>query len=115
MNKEDMGIIGSFSSFLALMLIATVLAFRHVLDYVLDEISRGTPPKTVEVLFYVMIAAIGVVFVVLPSIPLVTSTIRALREKNLKLAWSLVFIGCVYVFAVVSQFIYHLLVKVMNI
>lgn len=114
-SSGDIGIIGSYSSFLALLTIATILAFRHIFDYIIELLVKGTSASSIEAAFIVVIIFFGLIFIVLPSIPIITSIARAFRDRNRWLATTLIFIYCVYVFAIISQFIYTLLDKVIKV
>ncbi len=102
-SKDDIGIIGSYSSFLALLLVATILGFRHFFEFLV-----GLPDSSADNWFLVLILAIGFTFIVIPSIPIIASIIRGFRERNYWLACFLIFIMCIYLFAVTYQFIYTL-------
>lgn len=114
LTKEDIGVIGSYSSFLALLLIATVLAFRHIFNYVINLYFTGASSTLLTVVFTSLIVAVGVAFIVIPSLPLLLSIRRAFRVKNHWLAWVLIFICLVYIFAIISQFVYTLLNKLID-
>ncbi len=102
-SKDDIGIIGSYSSFLALLLVATILGFRKFFEFLIER-----PESSADNWFLVLIIVLGLLFVVIPSIPITVSIIRGFRERNYWLACFLIFITCVYLFAVASQFIYTL-------
>ena len=65
----------------ALLLIATVLAYRSIIEYIVDLVIGGSPDTTVDIVFLVLIIVFGVFFIVIPAIPLVTSIVRAFKEK----------------------------------
>jgi uncharacterized membrane protein len=108
-SKDDIGIIGSYSSFLALLLVATILAFRSFVEYLIE-----LPAASAEHWFIVMIIVIGVVFVVMPSIPIITSIVRGFKKRNYWLSFFLIFILVVYFFAVTFQFGYTLIDQVLK-
>lgn len=105
-SKEDISIIGSFSSFLALLLVATILAFRSFVDYMIEA-----PSASAENWFFAMIIITGVIFLLIPSIPIVASIFRSFKSRNYWLASFLVFITLVYLFAITYQFTYTLIDK----
>lgn len=108
-SREDIGIIGSYSSFLALLLVATILAFRSFVEYMLEA-----PASSVEEWFLVLIIVIAVVFVVIPSIPIIASIVRGFKKRNYWLSFFLIFIICTYFFAIVFQFGYTLIDQVLK-
>lgn len=106
-SREDIGLIGSYSSFLALLLVATILAFRSFVEYLLEA-----PTTQAEHWFLLMIIVIGVVFVVIPSIPIITSIVRGFKSRRYWLSSFLIFILVVYFFAITFQFGYTLIDQV---
>lgn len=110
-SSEDISIIGSYSSFLALLLIATLLAFRYVFDYGLELLREGESTAAVKGTIYLLLFLCDLLFVVVPGIPLVISIRRAFRERNRALGLVLVFISAVYVFALSAQFFYMVIEK----
>ncbi|MDY6794982.1 MAG: hypothetical protein SWK76_06845 [Actinomycetota bacterium] len=113
-SSKDIGILGSYSSFLALLLVATILAYRNIFDYMVELFVEGVGISTIEVIFIILIIAAGLAFLVLPSIPIIMSTGRAFKESNHALAWMLIFILGIYIFAVISQFAYTLLEELLK-
>jgi len=103
-SREDVGIIGSFSSFLALLLVATILAFRSFIEYLIEA-----PASSAENWFLFMIIVIGVFFVAIPSIPIIASIVRNFKKRNYWLASFLIFITLVYFFSITYQFAYTLI------
>ncbi|MBU1670026.1 MAG: hypothetical protein KKF41_09880 [Actinobacteria bacterium] len=110
-SVEDVGVIGSYSSFLALLLIATLLAYRHIFDYGLELLRKGESGAGVAVAVYLLLAVFDLLFIVVPAIPIASSTRRAFQRRRRPLGLVLIFISTVYVFALSSQFIYMALEK----
>lgn len=111
-SPEDVSIIGSYSSFLALLLIATILAIRSIFDEIIMLYSAGTSFDELEVILIVLVLFFGTVFVLVPAIPISITTRRALGEKNRALAWTLIFVTTVYVVSIIYQLIYVVIDRV---
>jgi hypothetical protein len=105
-SSEDVGVIGSYASFYGFLLVATILAYRQIFDYLSGLLKKGLSISVVDSLFLILIIIFGVFFLVLPTIPIVRTISSNFREKNLRLAWTLIFIIVVYDFALAFQLIY---------
>jgi len=103
--------IGSYSSFLALLLVATLLAFRNIFDYGLGLLRDGESPMVVMVTVYLLLGLCDLLFIVVPGVPMVISIRRAFRNGNRALGITLSFIGLVYLFAITAQFVYMAIEK----
>ena len=105
-SQEEVGTIGSYSSFLALLLVATVLAYREIFDTIVDLAQNGLPISLVYLVFAVMMVVFIFVFVLLPSIPIVRDIRISLKINNRRLGWLLIFVIVVYDFAILFQLIH---------
>ena len=106
LSSEEIGMIGSYSSFLGLLLIATILGYRHIFDTVFDLAKGGLPTSLTYLVFTIMMVIFALLFIVLPSIPIVKDTTAMFKKNNRRMAWMLVFLLCVYNVALVAQLIY---------
>jgi hypothetical protein len=113
-SPEDVSIIGSYSSFLALLLIATILAIRSIFDELIRLYVTGTPFDVLEVVIIVTALVFGAAFLLIPAIPISITTRRAFAEKNRALGWTLIFISAVYVVSIAYQLVYSVIDKVAN-
>jgi uncharacterized membrane protein YhaH (DUF805 family) len=113
-SSNDISIIGSYSSFLALLLVATVFAVRGIFDELIKLYAAGTPFDTVEVLLIIAIVVFGLVFILIPAIPISITVRRAFKEGNKWLAWIIIFITSAYAFAVCFQVFYTLINSVIG-
>lgn len=105
-SSEDIGIIGSYASFYGFLLVATVLAYRQIFDSVSGLLKEGFDIAVVDYFFLILIIMFGALFLVLPTIPISRTIIANFKEKNKRLAWTLIFIIIVYDFALIFQLIY---------
>lgn len=113
-SSNDISIIGSYSSFLALLLVATVFAVRGIFDEMIKLYAAGTPFDTVEVLLIIFILTFGLIFILVPAIPISITVRRAFKEGNKWLAWIIIFITTTYAFAVCFQVFYALIDSVIG-
>ncbi len=104
-SPEDIGIIGSYSSFLALLLVATVLVYRTIVEYAIDLVVRNEPEGYIVFMVYLLLILSEVIFAVLPMIPLVISIRRAIKDRNHWLYLTLIYISLVYLFSINAQFL----------
>ena len=110
-SQEAIGTIGSYSSFFGFLLIATILAYRQIFDIVFDLAQNKLPGLSIYLVFTTMIVLFALVFVVLPSIPIIKEIAVNFKEKNRRMAWWLILIIFVYDFAIFFQLIYSYLDK----
>lgn len=111
-SSEDVSIIGSYSSFLALLLIATILAIRSIFDEVINLYVAGTRFDALEMVIIALVLVFGGIFILFPAIPISITTRRAFEGKNRALGWTLIFISTAYVVSIVYQFIYVVIDRV---
>ena len=105
-SREELAIIGSYSSFFGFLLIATILAYRHIFDYILNLMEQKLPVFLIDISFIGMIIIFAVLFLVIPSSIIIRDIRAEFHSKNSKLAWVLIFLISIYDFALISQFIY---------
>ena len=108
-DGEDTGIIGSYSSFFGLLLIATILSYKTIFAAGFDFIYNGSGMVDAQMAVVLMFAAFLIVFVVIPSVPLISEIVNKIREKRWYLAFMLVFLLLIYSVALVFQFIHSYL------
>lgn len=104
--REGVGVIGSYSSFFGLLLIATVLVYREIFYNVFDLVQKGLPSELVNLTFIATIVIFAVVFVAIPFVPTIKEIAAAFKDGNRRMAWMLVFIICIYGFALLFQLVY---------
>ena len=105
-SQQAVGPIGSYSSFFDLLLIATVLVYREIFCSVFDLVQKGLPGELVNHAFIGMMAVFALLFMVIPSVPIVKEITVTLKSKNLRVAWMLIFLIFVYGLALLFQLTY---------
>jgi len=110
--QKAIGTLGSYSSFLGFLLFATILAYRQIFDHVFDLAQKGLPSSLIYPVFVIVMVISTLIFIVVPSIPIVKEITVKFREKNRRMAWMLIFLVFVYDIALTFQFIYAYLDKV---
>ena len=110
-SQKAIGTIGSYSSFFGFLLIATILAYRHILDNVFDLVQKGLPGSLVYPVFTLLMVVFALIFMVIPSVPIVREIAVHAKEKNRGMAWTLIFLVFVYDLALIFQVIYTYLDK----
>jgi hypothetical protein len=105
-DGEDTGIIGSYSSFFGLLLIATILSYKTIFaagfDFIYNDSGIGNAQTAVILMFAVFL----IVFVAIPSVPLISEIVNGIREKRWYLVFMLVFLLLIYSVALVFQFVH---------
>lgn len=106
-SKEDIGSIGSYASLFGFLLIATILAYREIFDFIVDLAQNRIQGATVNLLFVLMMVIFGLIFVIIPTIPIISDIIVDFKNKNRRMAWMLIFMVLVYDFALFFQLIHY--------
>ena len=110
-SKEEIGTIGSYSSLFGCLLIATILAYREIFDVVFGLAQNRLASASINLVFVLMMGIFGLIFVVIPSIPIVRDITVDFKDKNRRMAWMLIFLVFVYDFALFFQLIHYYLDK----
>ena len=103
LNPDQLGAVGSYASFFGCLLIATVLAFQEIFSAAHDLVQRRAPATYTELVAVVLLLGFAVLFVVLPSIPVVVDIAAYFRRGERRTAVMLVFIALIYDFALCVQ------------
>ena len=105
-GQGAIGTIGSYSSFFAFLLIASILAYRQIFDLVIDFAQSGLSNLLVDLAFVVMMVIFVGIFIAVPAIPTIKEITANFREKNRRMAWMLIFVTSIYEFALFFQLVY---------
>ena len=106
LSREDIGIVGSYSSFFGLLLIATILSYRSIFYLVIENFMTHIPPYYDYLAIIMSLTIFAVIFVVIPAIPVSSDIYQNFRAKNYRLVFMLIFLVLIYVVALLFQMIH---------
>ena len=103
MKKEDIATIGSYSSFFGLLLIATVLSYKSIFYFVIENLMNGVPPDYNYPVIIFAFIVFGIVFIVIPAVPISIEIWKNAKTRNYQLLSMLVFLVSIYCIALFFQ------------
>jgi len=106
LDKEDIGIIGSYSSFFGLLLIATILSYKTIFAAGFEFLYGGSDLLNAQMTVFLMFTIFLLVFVAIPALPLFSELIHNFRERKWYLMFMLIFLLLIYGVALVFQFMH---------
>ncbi|UUX91157.1 hypothetical protein [Methanoplanus endosymbiosus] len=106
LDKEDIGIVGSYSSFFGLLLIATILSYKTIFAAGFEFLYGGSDLIGARMSVFLMFAIFLIVFVAIPAVPLISEIIHGVRDKKWYLVLMLIFLLLIYAVALVFQFVH---------
>ena len=109
LTQAEIGLIGSYASFLGLLLIATLLDIRYFFDELIGTNTAEAPGSTAGIVAIVSLLLFGLAFLVIPFIPIATSITKAFRESRRFLAFILIYILLIYMLVIIYQYFFTLL------
>ena len=105
LSREDIGIIGSYSSFFALLLIATILSYRSILYFIIENFITGLPPHYNYPAIIISFLIFGSIFIAVPAIPVSFDIYDNAKNRKYKLMLMLIFLVLIYAVALFFQIV----------
>lgn len=90
-SREEVGIIGSYSSFFGFLLIATILSFRHIVLTLIELVHTGWPDADIMRVSVMLLLLFTLVFVIIPAYPILLDIRYHQRRGETKFVWMLIF------------------------
>ena len=109
LTRDDISLIGSYASFLGLLLIATLLDIRYTFEELIAPNAAGAPGTANDAVAKISLLLFGLAFLVIPFIPIATSITKAFRESRRFLAFILIYILLIYMLVIIYQYFFTLL------
>jgi len=106
LGREELGLVGSYSSFFGLLLIATILSYKSIFYLIIENFLTHIPPYYDYTAVIMSLTIFTLIFVVIPAIPVVSDIYENFRGKNYRLMVMLVFVVLIYVIALLFQMIH---------
>lgn len=106
LEKEELGLIGSYSSFFGLLLIATILSYRSIFYLIIENFIARIPPYFDYMAIIVSVIFFALLFIIIPAIPISSDICENIREKNFRVAIMLIFLVLIYTIALLFQIIH---------
>lgn len=102
-KREEIGIIGSYSSFFGLLLIATMLSYKSIFYFIIENLMKGFPAEYYYPVIIFAFVLFAVVFIVIPAVPISIDIWENAKKRNYQLLFMLSFIVIIYCIALFFQ------------
>lgn len=106
LDTKQIQIIGSYSSFYGLLLIATLIFYRNLFETTVSMLQRNVPETHVIIYFYIILTIFILMFFIFPNIVIIVNIINAYKHHKGKFVWLLIYITLIYNLTAIVQFIY---------
>jgi len=106
LSIEEIAIVGSYASFLGFLLIATLLSYKEIFMTLADALQQGHPEWDILITFLLMAMIFFLIFVAVPTYPLLRTIYSAWTEKKWRLATMLIFLIIVYDIVLIFQMVH---------
>ncbi|MBN2735097.1 MAG: hypothetical protein JXQ82_09615 [Methanomicrobiaceae archaeon] len=103
LSHEEMGIVGAYSSFFGLLLIATILSYRSILFFTIENLITQIPEQFNYSAIVFSFVVFGIIFILIPALPVSFDIYENAVKKNFKLMCMLLFLIIIYAAALIFQ------------
>jgi hypothetical protein len=109
LTRDDISLIGSYASFLGLLLIATLLDIRYTFEELIAPNAAGAPGTANDAVAIISLLLFGLTFLLIPFIPIAHSIVGAFREGHRYLALILTYMLFIYIVVIIYQYFFETL------
>ncbi|MBN1432637.1 MAG: hypothetical protein JW931_07660 [Methanomicrobiaceae archaeon] len=106
LEREELSLVGSYSSFFGLLLIATILSYRSIYYFVLENFIIRIPPYYDYLAIIASLTIFGLIFLIIPAVPISSDILENFRKRNFRLMLMLTFVVLIYVIALLFQMVH---------
>lgn len=106
LSTQQIQIVGSYSSFYGLLLVATFIFYRNLFETTVNMLQRNVPETHVIIYFYIIITIFILMFFIFPNIVIMVNVINAHKTHKGKFVWLLIYIALIYNLTAIVQFVY---------